>query len=158
MRLYRLSLTGALLCYFAYPTFADSTVYNNLTPNNMMAMASRPSSAGKIEIEAADDFVLTQDTTLSSGSFVAEIREKSPAVVATSAARGKCSVHSDKRLPTPGTELVREYKGRQIRVRVLADGFECENRVYGSLSAIAREVARCNWNGFAFFKLNGALR
>jgi hypothetical protein len=70
MRLYRLSLTGALLCYFAYPTFADSTVYNNLTPNNMMAMASRPSSAGKIEIEAADDFVLTQDTTLSSGSFV----------------------------------------------------------------------------------------
>jgi len=70
MRLRKLALTGVLLCFSAYPAFADSTVYNNLTPNNLMAMASRPSSTGKIEIEAADDFVLTQATTITSGSFV----------------------------------------------------------------------------------------
>jgi hypothetical protein len=34
-----------------------------------MAMASRPDSAGKIEIEAADDFVLTSQTRLTSATF-----------------------------------------------------------------------------------------
>ena len=34
-----------------------------------MATASRPSSAGKIEIEAADDFVLTSPTQLNSATF-----------------------------------------------------------------------------------------
>jgi PEP-CTERM motif len=39
-------------------------------PDGRMAFASRPSSAGKIEIEAADDFVLTGPTSLSSATFV----------------------------------------------------------------------------------------
>jgi hypothetical protein len=34
-----------------------------------MAMASRPSSAGTIEIEAADDFVLTANTSITSATF-----------------------------------------------------------------------------------------
>ena len=37
------------------PAFA-SVIYNNLTPNNMMAIASRPDTSGSFEIEAADDF------------------------------------------------------------------------------------------------------
>ena len=70
MRLHTLALLGLFLAVPAYPAFADSTVYNNLTPNDLMAMASRPGSPGVLEIEAADDFVLTQDTTITSGSFV----------------------------------------------------------------------------------------
>jgi PEP-CTERM motif len=38
-------------------------------PDGKMAMASRPDSAGKIEIEAADDFVLTTNTTITSATF-----------------------------------------------------------------------------------------
>ena len=34
-----------------------------------MAMASRPSSSGKPEIEAADDFVLTAPTTITHATF-----------------------------------------------------------------------------------------
>ena len=37
--------------------------------NNLMAMASRPSNSGVFEIEAADDFVLTEGTQITSASF-----------------------------------------------------------------------------------------
>src|SRR5262245_18746563 len=53
----------------ASPTFAAS-IYNNLTPNNQMALATRPDSPGKFEIETADDFALTSQTIINSASFV----------------------------------------------------------------------------------------
>jgi hypothetical protein len=53
----------------AAPAFA-STIYNNLTPNNMIAIASRPDTGTPFEIEAADDFVLTSHTIIDSASFV----------------------------------------------------------------------------------------
>jgi hypothetical protein len=60
----------------AFATFAISSIisaasiYNNLTPNNSMAVASRPSAPGVLEIESADDFVLNSSTILNSASFV----------------------------------------------------------------------------------------
>ena|SRR5436190_1022892 len=65
------------------------------------------------------------------------------------------ATESDGRLPAPGTTLRRFFKGRSLEVKVLADGFEFEGRRYGSLSAIASEVAGSRWNGFAFFALEG---
>jgi len=59
----------------------------------------------------------------------------------------------DPRLPPPGTYLEREYKGRRVIVKVLADGFESEGKIYRSLSAIAREATGTKWNGFLFFNL-----
>ena len=47
-----------------------ATIYNNLTPNNMMAIATRPSSPGVFEIEAGDDFLLGSQTSITSASFV----------------------------------------------------------------------------------------
>ncbi len=44
-------------------------IYNNLTPNNLIGMASRPASAGGIEIEAADDFLLGSAARITSASF-----------------------------------------------------------------------------------------
>ena len=64
----------------------------------------------------------------------------------------------DRRLPTPGTILKRSFKGRNLEVRILDDGFEFEGRRYQSLSAIASEVAGSRWNGFAFFALEGNAR
>jgi Protein of unknown function (DUF2924) len=59
----------------------------------------------------------------------------------------------DKRLPPPGSMLVRPYKGRTLHVRVLTQGFEFEGTRYRSLSAVAKVVTGCHCNGFLFFRL-----
>ena len=61
----------------------------------------------------------------------------------------------DPRLPLAGTLLAREFRGRDVVVKVLDEGFEFENRRYQSLSAIAQEVTGSKWNGFLFFGLTG---
>ena len=64
-------LAAALLAACAGgPAHAGSAFFFSTgNPDGQMAMASRPSSAGKIEIEAADDFVLTSPTNITSATF-----------------------------------------------------------------------------------------
>jgi len=62
-------------------------------------------------------------------------------------------VSHDRRLPMPGTVINREYKGNIYQVKVLDDGFEYEDRIFKSLSAIAKEITGSHWNGFKFFNL-----
>jgi hypothetical protein len=57
--------------------------------------------------------------------------------------------------PIAGTRLVREYRGAEHIVTVLADGFEFKGRPYRSLSAIARAITGTRWNGWTFFGLHG---
>ena len=45
-----------------------ATIYNNLTPNNMIAVAARPDTA-PFEIEAGDDFFLGSETRITGASF-----------------------------------------------------------------------------------------
>lgn len=59
----------------------------------------------------------------------------------------------DPRLPPPGSCLEREYKGRQVIVKVLVDGFEFDAKKYRSLSAIAKNITGTKWNGFLFFNM-----
>jgi hypothetical protein len=59
----------------------------------------------------------------------------------------------DPRLPPPGNYLERNHCGRMIRVLVLTDGFEFEGKRYRSLTAIAKTVSGCSYNGFVFFRL-----
>ena len=59
----------------------------------------------------------------------------------------------DSRLPAPGTCLTRQYQGQAIVVEVLEKGFRYQERVYRSLSAVARHVTGTQWNGFSFFAL-----
>jgi hypothetical protein len=54
---------------FAAPAFA-AVIYDNLTPNNMMAMATRPGGGSVFEIESADDFNLTTTTRIDAAHFV----------------------------------------------------------------------------------------
>jgi hypothetical protein len=60
---------------------------------------------------------------------------------------------ADRRLPPPGTLLTRLYKGRQLQVQVLTDGFAYDGRVYQSLSAVAKAITGSHTNGFLFFRL-----
>ena len=46
-----------------------ATIYNNLTPNDMIGIATRPGTAGSFEIEAGDDFVLTAQTIINMATF-----------------------------------------------------------------------------------------
>ena len=46
----------------------------------------------------------------------------------------------DRRLPSPGTLLTRQFENRRIVVKVLENGFEYQSQQYRSLSAVAREV------------------
>ncbi|MHC4579796.1 MAG: DUF2924 domain-containing protein [Planctomycetota bacterium] len=59
----------------------------------------------------------------------------------------------DRRLPAPGTVLVRKYKGRVIQVTVVEDGFLYEGQRYRSLSAVARAITGSRWSGHVFFGL-----
>ena len=61
----------------------------------------------------------------------------------------------DNRLPMPGQELMREYKGQTFLVRVLQKGFELEGKVYKSLSAVAKKITGTHCNGYLFFRLGG---
>jgi len=57
--------------------------------------------------------------------------------------------------PVVGTQLIREWRGVEHKVTVLADGFEWEGRRYKSLSAVVRSITGTRWNGPVFFGLRG---
>ena len=59
----------------------------------------------------------------------------------------------DPRLPPVGSVLARVYRGQTVQVRVLADGFEYEGRIYPSLSAVAQHITGTHCNGYLFFKI-----
>jgi len=61
----------------------------------------------------------------------------------------------DRRLPPVGSVLARVYRGQTVQVRVLADSFEYEGRIYPSLSAVAQHITGTHCNGFLFFRLTG---
>jgi hypothetical protein len=69
--------------------------------------------------------------------------------------RVQATVHFplDERLPMPGTELSRTYKGQTFVVRVLPKGFEFQGEIYRTLSAVAKAITGKHWNGYHFFGL-----
>ena len=60
----------------------------------------------------------------------------------------------DRRLPMPGTLLVRSYRGETLQVKVLEHGFEYEGQVCASLTAVAKRITGQHWNGYHFFGLS----
>jgi hypothetical protein len=61
----------------------------------------------------------------------------------------------DPRLPPPGDELRRTYKGQSLVVRVNDNDIEFNGTTYSTLSAVAKAITGSHVNGFLFFKLNG---
>ena len=59
----------------------------------------------------------------------------------------------DARLPTAGTVIVKQYKGRELRLLVLDEGFELDGQAFRSLSEAARHVTGSRWNGRLFWGL-----
>jgi hypothetical protein len=69
-RIFQVVILATLLILTAVnPVVATPFSFSTGDPDGKMGTASRPSSAGKIEIESADDFVLSQDTSITSATF-----------------------------------------------------------------------------------------
>ena len=64
------ALAGLLACLVALPASAAPFFFSTGNPDGRMATASRPASAGKLEIESADDFVLGSTTQITGASFI----------------------------------------------------------------------------------------
>ena len=60
--------------------------------------------------------------------------------------------------PPCGTVLTRIYKGHEIRVEALENGYEWNGVVYRSLSATARAITGSRWNGRLFLGLTARRR
>jgi hypothetical protein len=81
-------------------------------------------------------------------------RESGTAVPkAAPAPQPPASAQGDDRLPPAGSVLARKYKGKEVRVTVLAAGFEYQGEAFPSLSAAAKAVTGSHCNGFLFFRL-----
>ncbi len=77
-----------------------------------------------------------------------------PPLPAKSTASAAATPYRDPRLPPPGTLLVRCYRRRMLQVKVLAQGFEYDDRLYRSLTAVAKQITGKHWNGYHFFGLS----
>ena len=60
----------------------------------------------------------------------------------------------DRRLPPPGTVITRQYKGADLEVHVLPEGFAYAGESYTSLSAVAKAITGSHCNGYLFFRLS----
>ena len=56
--------------FIAMPAFADSFNFSTGNPDGLIGTLSRPASAGIVQTETADDFILSQPTLLNQATFV----------------------------------------------------------------------------------------
>jgi hypothetical protein len=81
-------------------------------------------------------------------------RKASKSAPVAAGPRSTRAAERDPRLPAVGTTIVRPYKGKDIRVKVLADGFEYEGTHYRSLTKVALvATGYAAISGPAFFRL-----
>jgi hypothetical protein len=77
----RLAISAALIGLLpAAPAIADTTFFSTGNPDGKIATDSRPELGGEFEIESADDFVLTQKTSISSATFTGLLTGANPIV------------------------------------------------------------------------------
>ena len=89
------------------------------------------------------------------GGMDAATRRLLNQLLAQSAKNGNGKIVVPRRVK-PGAVLVREWKGKTVRVMVLDEGFAFDGKPYSSLSEIARLVTGARWNGPRFFGLRNA--
>ena len=99
-------------------------------------------------LQRAEELAGNADVRLTPPKAATPERIKCESKVATKITR------LDPRLPPIGSDIVREYKGKQIAVKVRPDGFEYQGDRFKSLSAVAKVISGTHCNGFRFFGLD----
>jgi hypothetical protein len=74
--------------------------------------------------------------------------------LAKQAAKGTLSTEPAATLKV-GSRLVRDWQGEPHQVLIRDDGFVYRDKLYRSLTPIAREITGSNWSGPRFFGLRG---
>jgi len=59
----------------------------------------------------------------------------------------------DPRIPAAGSVITRKYKGEELQVKVLENGFEYKEQIFKSISAVAVHIVGGPVSGYVFFKL-----
>jgi PEP-CTERM motif len=65
----KIAFVTALWLWTLTPSAVAATLYNNLTPTNAIAVASRVGTSGVVEIEAADDFIFSSRALINQITF-----------------------------------------------------------------------------------------
>ena len=73
-------LMVGLTVFLSSSAGADSFTFSTGDPNGLIATASRPDSAGKFEIESADDFIVNSKTSITSATFTGLLTGATPTV------------------------------------------------------------------------------
>ena len=61
--------TVSIAIFIAMPAAADSVFFSTGSPDGLIGTLSRPASAGKIQTETADDFILSHATMINQATF-----------------------------------------------------------------------------------------
>ena len=70
--------TAAAAAWLATPARADPFFFSTGEPDGRLGALSQPPSAGKLETETADDFILTETTTISQATIIGLIPSGAP--------------------------------------------------------------------------------
>jgi hypothetical protein len=86
--------------------------------------------------------------------------EPAPVVVKTPAKKKPAPRRKPQKpdLPLPGTTLVRNWRGKDLELKVLEDGFELDGVKYRTLTAAAEAITGAHWSGALFFGLRKRTR
>lgn len=76
------------------------------------------------------------------------IKRSSPKAVSAKTKRASVAL-------IPGSKLIREWNGRSYQVSVIEEGFVYQDKIWPSLSAIARDITGAHWSGPRFFGVDG---
>ena len=65
----------------------------------------------------------------------------------------KANKKHDPRIPAVGTVITRKYKGEELKIKVIENGFEYKSQIFKSISAVAVHIVGGPVSGYVFFKL-----
>ena len=60
--------------------YASSVIFDNGTPDGLMGSLSRPSTGGVLQTESADDFILSNSTSITGATFTGLVTGASPTI------------------------------------------------------------------------------
>ena len=60
----------------------------------------------------------------------------------------------DLRIPPTGSIISKTYRGQQVEVKVLENGFEYKGKFYKSISRVAMTITKRQISGYVFFGLS----
>ena len=64
----------------------------------------------------------------------------------------------DLRIPPTGSIISKTYRGQQVEVKVLENGFEYKGKLYKSISRVAMTITKRQISGYVFFGLSKWVR